>query len=94
MSEELFGVEVGTGKSPRLRWIERHGLKTKFDPDWSPGDEDDLGREKFPWYVARTGANITADFTNARTFGGATEDDALAAWARANGHRMWNEEPL
>lgn len=88
MSEgELFDVpEV---KSPRLRWMEKHGLKTKHFPGVQDGEEDpETGYELHTWVAWRGSPPVWI-----RT-GGATEDDALADWARANGVRMWNEEDL
>lgn len=83
MSDELFSVPVS--KSPKMRWLERHGVNVTHDEAWQYGDEDDLGNEKFPYYASDDGKHF---------HGGATEDDALVEWARARGKRLWNEEGL
>ena len=76
--------------SPRLRWMQAHGVKTllmRDDPEmWFPD---------MPW-VAFTGEfdqddpewvdKMTSDFGV-----GASEDDAIIAWAIANKHKLWNE---
>jgi len=82
---ELFDVPVV--KSPRLKWIEKHRLKTKCaEFPVADGDEDEFGNEVFQWSAS--------DDNWKHSHGGATEDDALAAWARARGVRLWNEEGL
>lgn len=87
MSEELFSVPES--KSPKLRWMERHGLRTKHNPDSQHGDEDDFGNELFRWYAWKYEGKLNPPRNAA---GGDTEDDALAAWAVANGKLLWNEE--
>jgi len=83
MSGELFAVP--TMKSPRLKWIEKHRLKfnrTQF----AVGDEcPETGSELWPVY---------AYDREDKQHGGATEDDALAAWAKARGVRLWFEEGM
>ena len=74
MSEELFNIP--TVKSPRLRWIEKHDLRT------ISGTTAENKVEWAAWQIGR----------GAKTFKGDTEDDALAAWAKARGVRLWNEE--
>ena len=94
MSEpELFSVPVV--KSPRLRWIEAQGLRTKHYPDVAVGDEDpETGDDLFPW-VAWCSQGKSGDgkcYPPRHAAGGATEDDALAEWSRRYGKRMWFEE--
>lgn len=83
MTGELFEIEEGL--SPRLRWIQRHGIATAVTRDgiataltrdghwqaWIPEDN--------PWAVMLAGC-------------GETEDDALVALARRLGLRTWQEE--
>lgn len=77
----LFDVPVV--ESPRLRWIKAHRIVTrKTDHEVQPGEEDCDGMDVYQWYA----------WSSQRRYGGPTEDDALAAWARANGARLWNEE--
>jgi hypothetical protein len=85
---ELF--EIPESKSPRLKWIEQHEVKTllmKQDPEmWFPD---------MPW-VAYTGEfNQDAPeevFKMTSDFGvGANEDDAVMNWAIANKKTLWNE---
>ncbi len=83
MSEELF--KVPEQKSPRLRWMEKHRVKVKQTPDWSPGMEDADGDPVAPWYASDDGKHWHA---------GDSENDALGAWAVARGVRLWNEEQL
>ena len=86
MRDELFDVPVV--KSPRLKWIEKHGLYTQHFPDVKPGDDDpETGEEIYPWRA------WVGNMRHARICaGGATEDDALAEWAKASGVLLWNEE--
>ena len=84
MKDELFSVpEV---KSPRLRWIEKHGVEVKPTLDWDPDAEDENGDVVHAWYAS--------DDQWRHKHGGDTENDALAAWAIARGVRLWNEEGL
>jgi hypothetical protein len=66
-------------KSPRLRWIEAHGIKTeiKATSQWSSW---------FAWIGESETIRTTSVFAN-----GITEDDALFALAKKCNLRMWNE---
>jgi len=80
---ELFNVPAV--KSPRLKWMEKYGVTTRrADHVVSAGEEDDFGHPVHQWTATNRWHNR----------GGDTEDDALAAWARAQGVKMWNEEGL
>ena len=84
MNSELFPASIVTVKSPRLRWMERHKLITQEFPDVKPGDEcPETGNPIHRWEAWQVGA---------APCGGPTEDDAIIAWAKANGVRLWNEE--
>lgn len=79
MSDEgmLFG-DMPVAKSPRLKWIERHGMHLEPLENESPEYGD---------------GNVWKAWNNhTQACYGTTQDDALAAWARANGARMWFEE--
>lgn len=86
---ELFSVpEV---KSPRMRWIAKHALVTQHHPEVTVGDEcAETGAELYPWTAKQSSCCYPKNVAQ----GGATEDDALASWARQNGVRMWFEEGL
>jgi hypothetical protein len=80
---ELFNVPVV--KSPRLKWLARHGISTlRADHTVSAGEEDDFGHRVHQWTATNGWHNR----------GGDTEDDALAALARVALLKMWNEEGL
>ena len=84
---ELFPVESVKGDSPRLAWLKSHHVKTKNFPEQKIGDENEFGDELFPWYAFSAFAEDDVnDF-----IGGATEDDAIAEYARRKGLRLWNE---
>ena len=87
---ELFTVPKV--KSPRLRWIEKHRLVTQHHRGIAMGDEDpETGEDLYPWTAWKTGSKPAPWRSEC---GGATEDDALAGWARNNGVRMWFEEGM
>jgi hypothetical protein len=65
--------------SPRLAWMKRYGVKT-FDRGYSGTDE--MG--DFERWTAGVGASNYVD--------GATEDEAIANWAKEHGLKLWNEE--
>jgi hypothetical protein len=84
MSDELFSVPVV--KSPRLAWLEKHGVKTKHFPDRAqsePFDEDEDGDELYPWVAFAAGGHM---------HGGVTEDEAVCGLAIRMGWLLWNEE--
>ena len=83
MSEELFSVPEA--KSPRLKWMEKHCVNVRSTPVGLVGTEDELTGDEVRAFYATGDGTLTGKF-------GTTEDDALAAWARARGVRLWNEE--
>ena len=83
MSEELFAVTEVSMDSPRLRWMKKHGVQTRYDGDcyiaWV-GDLDEA--------IEHGGADPEAGgYAEA-----STEDDAILLLANAHGLRLWNEE--
>lgn len=82
--EDLFATPQG--KSPRLKWKERHGIETKHaHPDAGPEDEcPETGKRLWPW--------LASDDNFRHSHGGATEDEAMVALAKARGFRSWTEE--
>jgi hypothetical protein len=85
---ELFPTEQITVKSPRLLWMERHGVKTS---ETMAGECPETGFEWLSW-VAYSGELEISE--RDRVGIGETEDDAIADWARINGVRLWNEDYL
>ena len=73
---ELF--DIPESKSPRLLWIEKHGVK--FERDW----HDDLEDETWPW-VASSGNHLGY---------GQTQDEAITDLARVAGILTWVDEKL
>ncbi len=74
---ELFPIEES--KSPRLLWIEKHGIKARR---YSPDEFDYLAGQLFVWGASGGGEWGQGD----------TEDEALAQLAVKLGIRLWNEE--
>lgn len=73
--------------SPRLAWMKRYGVKTTMTPEPVVGSVCDLtGEEVVEWYA------YIQEGEQAQ--GGHTEDEAIAAFAKAQGMRLWNEEAL
>lgn len=73
--------------SPRLAWMQRHGIKTARQ------NEDEDGNE---WFAVICGPDEdpydAAMSTGGQRIGlGETEDEALTALAKAAGIRLWNE---
>ena len=84
--------DVPETKSPRLRWIEKNHLRTKHFPGVEVGNEDDeTGDDLWPWVAWQYQGKC---YPPRKALGGATEDEALAEWARRNGKLMWNEEEI
>ena len=83
MSDELFTDAVVAMDSPRLRWMKKHGVQTRYDGDC---------------YIAWIGDLDEAtchggDDPDAGGYAEAsTEDDAILLIAKAHGLRLWNEE--
>lgn len=88
-------LDVPEVKSPRLKWIAKYHISTKFFPGVKEGDEDpDTGDILYPWVAWQYEGKVYPPKNQyGGTYGGATEDDALAEWARWRGKRLWNEEP-
>jgi hypothetical protein len=66
-------------KSPKLLWMERHGITTKFIPG--------SGNVESFWLADYMAPNA-AHYQDA----GDTEEEALTALALAAGIKLWNEE--
>ena len=83
MSEELFTDAAVAMDSPRLRWMKKHGVQTRYDGDcyiaWV-GDLDEA--------IEHGGDDPDAGgYAKA-----STEDDAILLIANGYGLRLWNEE--
>lgn len=79
---ELFPIEQVTVRSPRLIWCERHSIDVH---DYGEAFEDEAGEHQ-RWVCG--GFNRDGNW---RTEEGDTEDEAIAAWAKARGIPLWNE---
>lgn len=83
MSDELFTDAAVAMDSPRLRWMKKHGVQTRYDGDC---------------YIAWVGYFYEAighggDDPDAFGYAEAsTEDDAILLLAKAKGLRLWNED--
>jgi hypothetical protein len=102
---ELFPAESVAMDSPRIAWMKKHGILTWHDSGkrdgfqvcpagWFAGFRQ--------WWPEKTGIEFfaieTAHNGGSRIGEGDTEADALAdlltcGEARANGIKLWNEEP-
>jgi hypothetical protein len=86
--KELFQIQET--KSPRLLWIEKHGIKTvlmRDDPEmWFPDR---------PWlcYTGEFDQDVIEEVSRMESdYGvGATEEESVIAWAIANKIKLWNE---
>ena len=83
MSDELFTDAAVAMDSPRLRWMKKHGVQTRYDGDcyiaWV-GDLDEA--------ICHGGDDPDAGgYAEA-----STEDDAILLIAQAHHLRLWNEE--
>lgn len=86
---ELFDAQMVEGKSPRLRWMEKHNLVTH---DFGEGGESpETGMEYKRWVCRVQEPDLTERDCGAQ---GDTEADAIADWANRNNVRLWNEETL
>ena len=86
--EMLF--DVPEQLSPRLAWMKRHHVKTQFFKQNKIGDKDEFGNDNWPWYAFDETSE--ENLFGRELCGGATEDDAIAEFARRNKLKMWNEE--
>ena len=86
MNDLLFDLAAVSVLSPRLAWIERHGIRLERD------DSPD-GREFGPWFACIPTDDACMNTQWVLSHGaGKTEDDALADLAANQGWRLWNEE--
>lgn len=88
---ELFPATEGAALSPRLQWMQRHGVMTyriPSDGTWIAGvAKDAFGRvSEAEWFAAETGS-----WGETRIGVASTEDEALADLALKHGIRLWNE---
>ena len=83
MSDELFPDASVAMDSPRLRWMKKHDVQTRYDGErymaWI-GDLDEAIEHR--WADPDGGGYAVA----------ATEDDAILLIAQAHHLRLWNEE--
>lgn len=88
MKENLFDIHVS--ESPRQKWIKKHRVQVQHT-DLDGQDEDEFSGERlYPW-VAFVGVNVWPKPEKLCGYGD-TKDDALAALARNQGWKLWNEE--
>ena len=80
---ELF--EITATLSPKAVWIQKHDLNF-----YCSGKSEDFGGE--PWNCWKGSLELAIEI--GETYSGATPDDALVAWAKANNVRLWNEDDL
>lgn len=83
MSETPFNLP--DSPSPRLAWLNKHGVQTEQSPKHMIGDEDEFGNRVFAWH-----AMIGDDAQT--SVGGDTEQDAICNLAKIKGWKLWNEE--
>jgi hypothetical protein len=77
--KELF--EISQSPSPRLVWMEKHGLRTY---------RSHVQKGYQPWSCW---SGDLGEALEKETVGhGQSEEDAQADWAKKNGVRLWNEE--
>jgi hypothetical protein len=91
---ELFPAEAMQSDSPRLRWMNKHGIITLYHapghcpPTWFAG--------RLVWWPELSGVDFFATETahngDSRVGEGPTEDDALESLALAAGIPLWNED--
>lgn len=72
---------IPVSKSPRLLWMERHGITLQPNPE---NEEKPFMAEM--WKKGWGGIESRIHML------GKTEDDALTALAKAAGLKLWNEE--
>jgi hypothetical protein len=78
LKELLF--DIPETLSPRLRWLNKHGIQTYKSPYVEAGDE--------PW--AAWQGELT-EAINADTLAtGETEDEAIVNYCKRNGIQLWN----
>lgn len=98
MNDELFGEPVGVALSPKLAWMQKHGIITFYkeyvlESTWYAGFQS--------WHPKDTGFTFFAkemrDNGERRVGMGDTEEDALVSlltcWdAKKQNLKLWNEE--
>ena len=83
---ELF--ELPECKSPRLLWMEKHGIEIEHRPEFDGTDEDENGDTLLPYMAWSILAGLNPPGH------GMTADGALTDWAMKHGVHLWNEEAL
>ena len=90
---DLF--EIPPSLSPRLAWIKKHGLTIRHDSKIQPDAEDEFSGERlYPFVVYAGEFPRDGIFAGNRGAWGDSEDEALVAWAKSHGIKLWNEENL
>ena len=79
---DLF--DIPESKSPRLLWMEKHGIKTR---------QLDFPERDYDWMAWRK-RDENANGIPAISGQGDTEGDAIADLAQRLGIRLWNEEGM
>lgn len=88
---ELF--EIPQVLSPRLAWMKKNNLTSRHDERIEIGSEDEIsGKTLYPWLVCDKAEDLAILLCEGRVGFGNTEDEAITAWAKANGVKLWNEE--
>jgi hypothetical protein len=88
-AEQFDLIKVPERLSPRLAWMKKHSIKTKFFKENSGKDE--FGNIMWPWYAFDPAS--TEDLTGDDLCGGMTENEAIAEFAIRHELNLWNEEP-
>jgi hypothetical protein len=89
MSDELFPLTAVSLKSPRLQWMERHGIVTWHSPCVDDGEGPWNAAQGTIDQVSKEGFRMLMD---GRCATGETEDEALTRLCRNLGIKLWNEE--
>ena len=85
MTDTLF--DIPEQKSPRLLWMEKHGIEIIHRPEFDGEEEDELtGATLYPYMAIACGEKVGPPGF------GMAEDCAITDWARKNNVRLWNEE--
>lgn len=84
MNETLFPLPISL--SPRLKWINEHGVTTYYEPAGALGD--DAG---WSAYIGTNDEESEEMEEAGRLCFGHTEDEALERLAKAQSWRLWNE---
>jgi len=85
---ELFKPSEVEMDSPKIRWMKKYNLKCECDESLFGNDEYE------PWSCWDMSLeNSFGDLENNYSTGN-TEDEAIAAYAKKHGIKLWNEEGL